>query len=241
MRRRFAGVCSPVFGCGGREMSEAGRRASVRVKICGITRLEDAEWAVACGADAIGLVFYPPSPRSVSAAQARDIALAAGPFTTVVGLFVDAARADIEAVLEQVPLHLLQFHGSEPAADCRRYGRPYLKALRMKPGLEVVPAIQAYPDAAGILLDAYRKGVPGGTGEAFDWQRVPRLAPRPLVLAGGLNPANVAAAVAATGVVAVDVSGGVEAGAGIKDRERVADFIRNAREAGQDLVEKSSE
>ena len=200
-----------------------------RVKICGITHSDDARGVIAAGADAIGLVFYEPSPRCVSVATASQIASVAGPFVTVVGLFVDARAEFVEQVLEQVPLHLLQFHGRESRQYCEQFKRPYLKALRMKPELDVMAAIEAYPSAAGILLDAYRKGVPGGTGETFDWNRVPASAACPIVLAGGLSVENIARAVAATAPYAVDVSGGVEFEPGRKDRRKVEQFIAAAK------------
>ncbi len=205
--------------------------AQVRVKICGITSVGDAQVAVAAGADAIGLVFYPASPRFVDAGQARAIAECAGPFTTVVGLFVDAGAEFVGEVLSRVPLHLLQFHGGEARSYCEQFRRPYLKALRMKADLDIGAAMAEYGSAAGILLDAYREGVPGGTGETFDWARVPRQAPAPLVLAGGLNCGNVERAIAATRPYAVDVSGGVESAPGRKDPRKVADFVAAARQA----------
>jgi len=202
---------------------------STRVKICGITSLEDAEAAVAAGADALGFVFYEPSPRYIDVDEAGRICRQLGPFVTLVGLFVNAPEDVVRETLDQVPLHLLQFHGDEGRKYCEQFGRPYLKALRMKPGLDVHAAIDSYPSAAGILLDAYRKGVPGGTGESFDWQRVPRRAARPIVLAGGLNPDNVSQAIAQTAPYGVDVSGGVEAAPGRKDFEKVVAFITNAK------------
>lgn len=201
----------------------------VRVKICGITTIDDAQAAVAAGADAIGLVFYAASPRAVAIEQARDIAYAVGPFVTTTGLFVDADPAFVHSVLAQVPLQLLQFHGDETCAYCDSFGRPYMKALRMKPGLDVQESISFYPRASAILLDAYRPGVPGGTGETFDWARVPKNSLKPIILAGGLTPENVSAAIAATDVYGVDVSGGVESAPGKKDRTKVEEFIRNAQ------------
>ncbi|MYM62726.1 phosphoribosylanthranilate isomerase [Pseudomaricurvus sp. HS19] len=201
----------------------------MRVKICGITSVGDARQAAAAGADAIGLVFYEKSPRHVSVEQAAEIARSVGPFVTVVGLFVDAPEAFVQRVLAQVPLHVLQFHGNESDAQCAQYQRPFYKALRMKEGLDVTAAMTQYPSAVGILLDAYRAGVPGGTGETFDWQRVPQQSDVALVLAGGLNAGNVAAAVAATGVYGVDVSGGVEAAPGKKDVEQMMAFVRQAK------------
>ncbi|MBN8431040.1 phosphoribosylanthranilate isomerase [Microbulbifer salipaludis] len=203
----------------------------MRVKICGITSVEDARLAVEAGADALGLVFYPPSPRNVTPEQAAEIARAVSPFVVLTGLFVDAHPQQVEAVLDLVPLNLLQFHGGENAPYCRQFRRPYIKALRMKPGLNPLDAMAAFPDARGILLDAYRKGVPGGTGDTFDWQRVPQASERQIILAGGLNPHNVAAAIAEAQPDAVDVSGGVEAAPGRKDAVKVREFIRAVRAA----------
>ena len=202
----------------------------IRIKICGLTRVEDALAAVAAGADAIGLVFYAKSPRAVAIEKAREIAFAVGPFVTVTGLFVDADPKEVMGVLDRVPLHLLQFHGDESVAYCESFHRPYLKALRMKPDLNLDQVINQYSTAAGILLDAYRPGVPGGTGETFDWGRVPRQSSRPIVLAGGLNPDNVADAIKSTRIYGVDVSGGVESAPGIKDHEKIQAFIQRARQ-----------
>lgn len=200
-----------------------------RVKICGITCVEDAVAVVDAGAEALGLVFYAASPRAVTIVQARAIALATGPFTVVTGLFVNADPEFVAAVLKQVPLQLLQFHGDEDIAYCESFARPYMKAIRMRPELDVAAAIAEYHSASGILLDAYRPGVPGGTGETFDWARVPRQPARPLVLAGGLTAANVADAIRATQVYGVDVSGGVESAPGKKDHNKITSFINNAR------------
>ncbi len=202
---------------------------AIRIKICGITSVADARVAVEAGADAIGLVFYERSPRAVSIDQARVIAASVGPFVTVVGLFVDAHKAFVQDVLSSVGLHVLQFHGDESLEYCEAFLRPYLKAIRMRPELDVLQAIDSYPSAAGILLDAYRPGVPGGTGETFDWQRVPTESSRPIVLAGGLTAENVALAIQTTHVYGVDVSGGVELSPGKKDPQKVEQFIRNAR------------
>lgn len=205
--------------------------SNIRIKICGLTRVDDALAAISAGADAIGLVFYSKSPRAVSIEIARDIAMAAGPFMTVTGLFVDADRMFVEDVLKRVPLHLLQFHGDESVEYCDSFHRPYIKALRMKPDLEVSHAISQFGSAVGILLDAYRPGVPGGTGESFDWGRIPQRSDRPIVLAGGLNPENVADAIKSTRIYGVDVSGGVESAPGIKDAEKIQMFIQRARQA----------
>jgi len=204
---------------------------AIRVKICGITSVADAQLAVKAGVDAIGLVFYAPSPRAVSIVQAREIAASVGPFVTIVGLFVDAGEALVREVLATVALHVLQFHGDESREFCEQFQRPYMKAIRMRPELDVAQAIAEYPSAAAILLDAYRPGVPGGTGETFDWQRVPVQAARPIVLAGGLTAENVALAIQSTHVYGVDVSGGVESAPGKKDPHKIEQFIHNARHA----------
>jgi len=197
-----------------------------RVKICGITRPEDGAAAARLGADAIGLVFYAPSPRAVTAERATVIAAALPPFVTRVGLFVNAAPVEVEAVLASVRLDLLQFHGDETEADCRRYGLPYLKAVSMRTDLDMAAALRAYPSASGFLLDAYHPALPGGSGERFDWARVPAERPQPIILAGGLTPENVAEAVRTVRPYAVDVSSGVEAAKGIKDVTKMAEFIR---------------
>jgi len=202
---------------------------AVRVKICGITRVEDALAAAAAGADAIGLVFYAKSPRAVDIEQARVILAALPPFVTTVGLFVDAERSELERILASVPLDLLQFHGDESVQQCEAFGRPYIKALRVKAGDDIAAQVARYPSAQGILLDAYVEGVPGGTGEAFDWSLIPQTLSKPLILAGGLRPDNVAEAVSRVRPYAVDVSGGVEASKGVKDVEKVGAFIRAAR------------
>lgn len=176
------------------------------------------------GVDALGLVFYPPSPRALTAEQAQIIIAALPPFVTTVGLFVNAEEATIRAFLRQVPLDLLQFHGNESETDCSRYGRPYIKALRMRDGIDIEAQARQYPAAAGILLDSYQPGLPGGTGETFDWTRIPVL-DQALILAGGLNPANVRTAIQTVRPYAVDVSGGVEAEKGIKDEQKIAAFI----------------
>ena len=202
---------------------------AVRVKICGITRVEDALAAAKAGADAIGLVFYAKSPRAVDIEQAREILAALPPFVTTVGLFVDAERSELERILASVPLDLLQFHGDESVQQCEAFGRPYIKALRVKAGDDIAAQVARYPSAQGILLDAYVEGVPGGTGEAFDWSLIPQTLSKLLILAGGLRPDNVAEAVSRVRPYAVDVSGGVEASKGVKDVEKVGAFIRAAR------------
>jgi phosphoribosylanthranilate isomerase len=202
-----------------------------RVKICGITRVEDGLAAAQAGADAIGLVFVAKSPRHVTPEQAREITRALPPFVSTVALFVNPTEAEVEAVLRTARPDVLQFHGEEPAAFCRSFGVPYLKAFRVRPGVDLLQFATSYGDAQGWLLDAWSEAAHGGTGERFDWDLIPRALPRPMLLAGGLTPDNVAAAVRATRPWAVDVSSGVEASKGIKDAARIAAFIKEARNA----------
>lgn len=205
-----------------------------RVKICGITRVQDALAADQAGADAIGLVFYPPSVRNLSdLALARDIALTAGPFTCVTALFVNAQAQEVDNVLRHVPVNLLQFHGEEEREYCESFGLPYIKALRVKDRDSLEVQLNCYPGAAGLLLDTWTKDKPGGTGESFNWELVPRNCEQALVLAGGLSPDNVAAAIKQTGVYGVDVSGGVESAPGIKSAELIRQFINNAKRIGE--------
>lgn len=198
----------------------------IRVKICGITRVEDALAAVNAGADAIGLVFYTKSPRAVSAPQAKAITDKLSPFVTTVGLFVNAPVEDIQQVLAEVSLSLLQFHGDESAEFCQQFNKPYIKALRVREGMDINRIIGQYKSAVGILLDSYRPGIPGGTGETFNWQYIPENPSKPIILAGGLNASNVADAVRQVRPFAVDVSGGVEQTKGIKDPTKINAFIR---------------
>ncbi len=200
--------------------------ARTRVKICGITRPEDGLRAASLGADAIGLVFYTKSPRAVDVAQAQAILATLPAFVTTVGLFVDAPPEDVNAVLDALPLDLLQFHGNEPPAYCRAFRRPYLKALAMRPGCDLAAAAEEYADARALLVDAYHPEVPGGTGMRFDWDRLPARLSRPLVLAGGLDPNNIADAIRTVRPWGVDVSSGVEAAKGIKSIEKMAAFMR---------------
>lgn len=202
----------------------------LKTKICGITRLDDAKAAMDAGADAIGLVFYDPSPRHIghNLDLAAEIALSVGPFVTVVGLVVNPDAESLNRVLSQVPVHVLQFHGDERENFCLTFNRPYMKAIRMKDGINVIDQINAYPRAAGVLLDTYKKGVPGGTGEAFNWERVPESAPRPIILAGGLKPENVSEAVRVARPYGVDVSGGVEDSPGVKSFNKIKAFVENA-------------
>ncbi|KPZ03695.1 N-anthranilate isomerase [Pseudomonas tremae] len=199
--------------------------SAVRSKICGITRIEDALAAVEAGTDAIGLVFYPKSPRAVTVLQARAIIAALPPFVTTVGLFVNASRCELNETLDAVALDMLQFHGDETPEECDGYHRPYIKALRVKAGDDIASACRAYRNARGVLLDTYVEGVPGGTGETFDWALIPDDLDKPVILAGGLTSANVAQAIAQVRPYAVDVSGGVEKSKGIKDREKILAFM----------------
>ncbi|WP_372749492.1 phosphoribosylanthranilate isomerase [Litorivivens sp.] len=196
-----------------------------RVKICGITRVSDARIAYALGADAIGLVFYKPSPRNISVDQAVEIARAVGPFISRVGLFVNPSAEDVEQVIRQVGLDRLQFHGDESEAFCRQFGLPYIKALRAKPGVDFQATVDQYPSAMGVLLDSYKPGVAGGTGEVFDWQSIPTALRSSIILAGGLNAGNVSEAIRAIRPAAVDVSGGVEESPGIKSADKIEAFI----------------
>lgn len=200
-----------------------------RIKICGITRVEDALLAAGLGVDALGLVFVPRSKRALALEQARAIVRAVPPFVTTVGLFLDAGEEEIRAVLREVPLDLLQFHGDECPADCGGYGRPYIKAVSMAPGVDVEAYAASYPDAAGFILDSHAAGGLGGTGGTFDWSRFPHAARRPMILAGGLNAQNVAEAVLATRPYGVDVSSGVEREPGIKDHDKMKVFVEEVR------------
>lgn len=200
-------------------------KTRTRIKVCGLTRPDNALAVEACGVDAIGLVFYSASKRAVTPEQAAAIGQVLGPLTQRVALFVDPPPALVEAVLATGQITSLQFHGNEPEAFCRGFGVPYFKALRMRPELDCNQAIATYPSASGILLDAYQPGQPGGTGEQFDWGRVPPNSAKPLILAGGLNPDNVAEAIRTTSVYGVDLSGGVESAPGIKDIARVRALV----------------
>jgi phosphoribosylanthranilate isomerase len=204
-----------------------------RVKICGITRIEDGLAAAAAGADAIGLVFYPPSPRCVSLEQAAAISAVLPPFVTVTALFVNAEVAFVKRVLSGVSIDLLQFHGQESPEYCVAFQRPYIKALSMKAGVDLALERQRFASARGLLLDTYRPGVPGGTGESFDWQRVPANMASDIILAGGLSADNVAEAIAVVSPYGVDVSGGLEAEKGIKDSGKMTRFMNAVMRSGQ--------
>jgi phosphoribosylanthranilate isomerase len=201
-----------------------------RIKICGITREEDARAAVQAGADAIGLVFYPPSPRFLSLEWARQLASGLPPFISTVALFVNPAAADVYTVLERVRPTLLQFHGDEDPVFCAQFRVPYIKACRVRPGVDLLEYLRPFAGAAGWLLDSHVEEY-GGVGESFDWSLVPAERSRPLVLSGGLTRENVGEAVRRVRPWAVDVSSGVESSKGIKDAAGIAAFIAEVRNA----------
>lgn len=206
---------------------------TTRIKICGITRCVDAEVVVAAGADALGLNFSDLSPRRVSLAQAGEIAALVSGQLTRVGLFVDPSVAEVEATLARVDLDLLQFHGQENVEFCRRFGVPYVKVFRVHERFAITDLEVAFPDACALLLDTHVAGRPGGTGVSFDWGLWPHGANKKLVLAGGLNPGNVARAIRETRPYGVDVSGGVEGAVkGEKDAQKIQAFIAEVRSAG---------
>jgi phosphoribosylanthranilate isomerase len=210
---------------------------STRIKICGITRPEDALSAISCGADALGLVFYEKSPRAVTLEQARSIAAVVPPFVTIVSLFVNAPAQTVTDVITEIPVGLIQFHGDEDAAFCGQFGRPWIKALRVRSGMDLAAECAALEGAQGVLLDAWQEGVPGGTGKTFDWSLARQSLPLPLVLAGGLNEDNVVEAMDSLQPAAVDVSGGVEASPGIKDPGKIKRFIAAVRAADQQQLD----
>ena len=201
-----------------------------RVKICGITRAQDARAAALAGADAIGLVFYPPSPRCLSLDWARQLAIEMPPFVTSVALFVNPSAAEVSAVLERVRPAMLQFHGEEDPVFCAQFGVPYLKACRMGPGVDLLEYLRPYAGAAGWLLDSHVAEY-GGVGESFDWSLVPAVRSHPIVLSGGLRSENVREAVRRVRPWAVDVSSGVESAKGIKDAAKIAAFVAEVRNA----------
>ena len=200
-----------------------------RVKICGIREPEHARIAAEAGADAIGLNFYGPSPRYVEIAQAAAVVAALPPYVMAVGLFVDASELEVRRVLDSVRLDLLQFQGDEPAGFCERFGVPYVRAVRMEQGTDLVEYAGRFSRAKALLLDAHVPGQPGGTGRTFDWRGIPRDLPIPVILSGGLTVENVARAVREVKPWAVDVSSGVETGRGSKDPRKIVDFIRSVR------------
>jgi len=205
-----------------------------RIKICGLTREADVDAAVAAGADALGFVFYPPSPRYVTPQRAAELARRVPPFVEVVGLFVNEAPAVVRAACETVPISLLQFHGDEDAVYCRQFSRPWLRAARVRPGLDLVEFARSFPDARGLLLDAFVDGY-GGGGHVFDWTLIPPGLPGFLVLSGGLTADNVGDAMERVRPLAVDVSSGVETSKGIKDHQKIAAFVAAVRKADESI------
>ena len=202
-----------------------------RIKICGFTQVQDAVAAAKLGVDAIGLVFYPPSPRNVSIEQAVEIVNALPAFVTVVALFVDEQEAQIREVLSRVSIDCIQFHGDESVDACSVYNKPYMKAIRMKPDLDILAIAAQYQDATALLLDAYHPGIKGGSGSQFDWDLIPENCSLPVVLAGGLQVNNARLAVESVRPYALDVSSGVEAEKGIKDVAKMAAFIQAINES----------
>lgn len=207
-----------------------------RVKICGITNQDDAKAAVSAGADALGFVFYEPSPRYVDLLTMQSICRDLPAFVTPVALVVNAQEDYIRQIIDAVPQAILQFHGDETAAFCESFEHPYIKAIRMKDDVDLPASIDEYQSAQSLLLDAYRKGVPGGTGEAFDWDRIPRSVANQIILAGGLSCDNIVKAISTVQPYAVDVSGGVEASHGIKCHKKLINFISRVSQADQQLV-----
>ena len=211
-----------------------------RIKICGITRPEDADAAVEAGADALGLVFYPPSPRAVNVDQAVDAVGNVPAFVSVTALFVNPTVEEVQTVLDSVRIDIIQFHGDEDDDFCRQFKRPYIKALRVRQASDVVASCLRFPGALAILLDSYKPGVPGGTGETFDWSLIPETPPKPIILAGGLEPENVASAITQIRPFAVDISGGVEASKGIKDHSKIEEFVNEVYRVDQHYREASN-
>ena len=199
---------------------------STRVKICGLTRTEDVESAVASGTDALGFVFYEPSPRAVSIEDAQTLIRSVPAFVSVVGLFVNPTEQEVREVLSHLPLDLLQFHGDESPEFCSQFQRRWIKAIRVQSREQVIQAFAQYHEAAGLLVDAWDPDRYGGTGKSFNWDLIPSERPLPLILAGGLSSDNVFRAVEQVQPWAVDVSGGVERSKGIKDIQKISDFIK---------------
>jgi phosphoribosylanthranilate isomerase len=210
-------------------------RERTRVKICGIKDAGNARVAADAGADAIGLVFYRASPRYVTPEAAAAIAASLPPYVMVVGLFVDSPREEVQHILSAVPLDLLQFQGDEPPEFCVSFARPFVRAVRMETGTDLIECAGRFSRAKALLLDAHVPGQPGGTGRTFDWAGIPREVPLPLILSGGLTVQNVGRAVREVRPWAVDVSSGVERERGVKDPAKIIDFIRSVRreDAGQ--------
>jgi phosphoribosylanthranilate isomerase len=205
--------------------------ARTRIKICGITRIDDAHAAIAAGVDALGLVFYPRSPRYLDIESARLIVDQLPPLVTVVGVFVNQTIEQVREIADVVCLDILQLHGDETPEQCRRYGRPYIKGVRMRDGVDLTATAHAFPDCRGLLLDTYKPGIEGGTGETFSWKRIPATTIKPVILAGGLNPANVGEAIEKVRPFAIDVSSGVEKTQGVKDAQKIVSLVEAVRGA----------
>jgi len=208
--------------------------ARVRVKVCGITRPADACLAAEHGADAIGMIFWPHTPRGVNLEQAQRIMAEVAPFLTTVGVFVDPQPGEVEAVLRELPLDLVQFHGQESVRYCESVGRPYIKAISMRGGVDLSQQCASYPSARALLLETHSDELKGGTGQVFDWQLASAAIPIPVILAGGLNPSNVARAIQTVHPACVDANSGVESQPGIKDAGKVAAFIREVQRVQAD-------
>lgn len=208
-------------------------QTNIRIKICGLTRSEDVASAVEAGADALGFVFYDPSPRSVDVQQAKVLINGVPAFVTTVALFVNPSVELVERVISECKVDLLQFHGDESPEFCQQFSRPYMKAVRVKNSEDIEAADAIYNDAKALLLDAYVENIPGGTGKTFDWSLVPEKLNKPWILAGGLTVENVKASILQTQPYAVDVSGGVEAAKGIKSTDKIQQFISEVRSAEQ--------
>ncbi|WP_197745308.1 phosphoribosylanthranilate isomerase [Candidatus Nitrosacidococcus tergens] len=202
-----------------------------RVKFCGITRREDALAAIDYGVDALGLVFYPKSPRAVTISQAIEITQNLPPFITIVGLFVNAQEHEIKDVLNALPIDTIQFHGDESPAQCNCYNKPYIKAISMKEGISLPQVAEIYKQSAALLLDTYQQGIPGGTGQTFNWDKISTDITKEIILAGGLTPVNVAQGVRQVKPYGVDVSGGIEQSKGIKDTIKMAAFMKGVASA----------
>ncbi len=207
-----------------------------RVKICGITQLSDGEAAIKAGANALGFVFYEPSPRYVEPAVAQQIIQQLPPFVTTTALMVNHDAQSVKAIIEQVKPDLLQFHGDEDDSFCAQFDRPFIKALRVKEGQDIAALCQQYPNARAILLDSYVKGVPGGTGASFNWQLIPEALRSSIILAGGLDADNVASAIAQVKPYAIDVSGGVEREKGVKCVLQIERFMQAVRQQDSSVI-----
>ncbi len=210
-----------------------------RIKICGITRIDDARAAITAGVDAIGLVFYPRSPRCLDVDKARSIVDQLPPLVTVVGVFVNQAIEQVREIADWLSLDLLQLHGDETPERCRGYKRPYIKGVRMRDDVDMSAIAAAFADCRGLLLDTYKPGIEGGTGETFSWKRIPATIRKPVILAGGLKPANVGAAIEKVRPFAIDVSSGVETAEGIKDARKIERLVKAVRAADRRRQHKS--